>query len=279
MVGRAGLLLPVVRLKILLTIFATAGFLLAASAVKAALTYGSGYYTNLCDSGTAATYYSCDPGCDPAKGSCQGENSGVVKWVCSGKWNQCLESESQWSDFEKVDDISCGYTVQLSKFDRKCRREDGSWDSNCKLLGYMVWYSGDCWPGGQTPPPVTTAPTAKPSPTRVPTATPPNPSPTDSAENSPTPTVTPKPANKICGLSCKQATDCGAGFACVSGVCRNPACTSDKTCFCQGEVAATASAVTEKSPDTGWEVWGGMAAMLVLGWTGIRLRKVAKSMW
>jgi hypothetical protein len=252
--------------------------------VSAALTYGNGYYTNLCDSGTVATYYNCDPGCDPNTGSCRGENQGVVKWVCGGRWNQCLESESQWSDFEQVGSTGCGYTVQLSKFDKKCRREDGTWDSNCTLLGYMVWYSGDCRPGIQTSPMPTSLPTVRPSPTIVPTSTQ-APSPTPGENNkanptkTPTPSPSPKPAEKICGMKCAQATDCRAGFSCASGLCRNPACPEDKSCFCRGEVMATASAVTEKSPDTGWEVWAGMAGMVALGWTGIRLRRQARKLW
>ena len=271
MVGRAGLPLPVVRLKIFLAVLFS-GIFLAAEPAKAALSYGNGYYTNLCDSGTAATYYNCDPGCDPAAGSCRSENQEVVKWVCGGKWNQCLESESRWSNFEQVDQVGCGYTVQLSKFDRKCRREDGSWDSGCRLLGYMVWYSGDCQPGSQQPASAVTA-----APTSLPSATP-SPSPT----RVPSPTgesVTQSPGEKVCGIKCAQATDCSVGFACMEGECRNPACPADKTCFCQGNQAATASAVTKKSPDTGPEVWLGMAGMLLLGWTGWRLKKYSRRLW
>ena len=42
--------------------------LLRPSEVRAAIGYGNGEYTNLCDSGTKATYYSCDAGCDPTLG-------------------------------------------------------------------------------------------------------------------------------------------------------------------------------------------------------------------
>src|SRR5690606_40062787 len=43
--------------------------------------------------------------------------------------------------------------VCSSDLDKQCRRSDGSWDDSCKLLDYMVWYSGDC---KQNTPPKTT---------------------------------------------------------------------------------------------------------------------------
>jgi len=263
------------------------GLFLAVSPVKAALTYGNGYYTNLCDSGTAATYYNCDSGCDPKTGSCRSETMGVVKWVCSGKWNQCLESESQWSNLEQVDNIGCGYTVQISKFSEKCRMENGSWNSNCRLLGYMVWYSGDCWQEG-TPRVPTGRPSSTPKPIVSLTVTPsqvPNAQSKLASVLTITPTQKPSPSptggvgERICGLKCKGATDCQAGFACVSGACRNPACETDKTCFCLGGKEATSSAITKKSPDTGPEVWLGMAGMVFLGWLGLRMRRAAKKLW
>jgi len=106
-----------------------------AGVVRAALTLGNGYYTNLCDSGTNAIYYSCDKGCNPSAGTCTSSNSGAVKYVCAGNWNQCLESESLWSNFEQMNDTGCGQTVQLSLFDKKCRRDDGPWENSCRLLG------------------------------------------------------------------------------------------------------------------------------------------------
>ncbi len=260
---------------------------LGSGPVEARMDYGSGYYVNLCDSGTAATYYNCDPGCDPRTGSCTSINNGVVKWVCLGKWNQCLESESQWTNYEQVDNVGCGYTVQLSLFDKKCRREDGSWDAGCRLLGYMVWYSGECWEAG-------TMVTPKPSPTKVPIATvtptiKPKINPTavivskftNQAASSPaklTPTPTAAPVVKMCGQKCQQAADCQAGFACIEAVCRNPGCPSDKTCFCQGG-SASASAVSKMNPDTGVETWLGMAGMAALGALGMKLKRVAKKVW
>lgn len=250
---------------------------------QAAITFGSGYYTNLCDSGTTASFYNCDPGCNPTTGICQSSNQGVVKWVCTGKWNQCLESESQWTNYEQVDKVSCGYTVQLSVFDKKCRREDGAWDNSCKLLGYMVWYSGDCYSGSNsggniaasTPFPSPTAPVSTSKLTKIVATLVPTVKPTAK----PTITPTPIPGAKICGLKCSKAIDCKAGFACVSGSCRNPACVSDKSCFCTGEAAATASAITKTTPDTGIEVWLGMGGMLALGWTGIKFRRLASKLW
>jgi hypothetical protein len=261
--------------------------------VRAATSYGNGYYTNLCDSGTAATYYNCDPGCNPQTGSCSSTNDGVVKWVCQGKWNQCLEWESQWSNYEQIDTTGCGYTVQLSLFDKKCRRDDGTWDNTCRLLGYMVWYSGDCWPGVTTPTAgPTPIPSSVPSPTPTVTATPtvkPDINPTAvtvsqysnlaaSGVVKPSPTPTAPPMVGVCGRKCQLAADCQAGFACVNNFCRNPACPDDTTCFCHGE-SASSSAVTKTSPSTGVETWLGMAGMAGLGVLGIRLKKWAGKVW
>lgn len=256
---------------------------LGGGVVRAAVTYGNGYYTNLCGTGTAATGYNCNLGCNPETGSCTSDSQGVVKWVCLGKWNQCLESESQWGNQERVDGMGCGYTVQLSLFDKKCRREDGSWDATCRLLGYMAWYSGECWEGGVqiTPRP---SPTVRPSPTLAPTSTPTptvTPAPQVQATGIPKPTVTvtPVPVVTMCGKSCRQAVDCQAGFACVGGQCRNPACPADKSCFCQGEVAATLAAIVEKTPDTGPETWVGMAGMAILVAVGVKMRRLARKVW
>jgi hypothetical protein len=251
----------------------------------AAINYGGGYYTNLCDSGTSATFYNCDSRCSPQTGSCTGENDGVVKWVCRGKWNQCLESESQWSNYEEVKSESCGNTVQLSLFDKKCRRQDGSWDASCKLLGYMTWYSGDCYEGetgvtGQTGVIVATQ-----TPTSVPTTTPKltaTPSPTlasKMAKSTSTPTPTNIPAPGMCGKTCKLAGDCRVGFACFDGVCRNPACPADKGCFCQITETASGAAKLAKTPETGVETWLGMAAMAGLGVAGLKLRRAARRLW
>lgn len=251
---------------------------LGAGVVKAALVFGSGYYTNLCDSGTEATYYSCDKRCNVATGACTSSNDGVVKYICLGKWNQCLESESGWSNFEQVRGVVCGYTVQLSLFDKKCRNEDGSWNSSCQLLGYLVWYSGDCRPTAIITP--TTAPVQAViisklsnlsavlggvSPTIVPSVT-------------PQPT-TPAGVN-ICGTKCTLGVDCAAGFACITGVCRNPACTGDINCFCQQGGSVVKPVVSGKAtPDTGVETWLGMAGMVILGLAGFKLRKMARKVW
>ncbi len=262
---------------------------------EAAIIYGSGYYTNLCDSGTRANYYSCNPGCDPALGTCRSENDGVVKWICNGKWNQCLESESSWTNYEKLDNVSCGYTVQMSLFDKKCRRQDGSWDNSCNLLGYMVWYSGDCWNElGPTPTlrPVAAEPSSTVVPTSIqkavtPTMTLAPPTNTPKPTVTPRPTVTAKPAVTptvvpvvaVCGVKCGTAASCRAGFACVQGVCRNPVCIEDKSCFCKGPVSATASAVTKTNPEAGAETWLGIVGMLALGYGGVKMRKFGATLW
>lgn len=279
---------------LLLVVSLVAAFGLGVSVSQALVSFGSGYYVNLCDSGTAADYYNCDPGCNPTQGSCRGENEGVVKWTCIGKWDQCLESESDWTNFEEVGNPSCGVTVQLSLFDKKCRRSDGSWDNSCQMLGYMVWYSGDCWPGGTTPgitPTPTGRATVTPTPTRRPTATPrvpaasstptpttgskiSNPTVTPVISRTPTPTPT---AVAVCGMACAKASDCKAGFTCNEGVCRNGACPADSTCFCSG--GGTAQPVSPRLPRTGVPWFIGVLGMVGLGGLGWKLTRMAKKVW
>ena len=278
-------------LGVFLGLLAGSGFL-GPKNVRAALTFGPGYYTNLCDSGTNASFYNCNPGCNPVTGNCSSSNAGVVKYICYGKWNQCLESESQWSNFEQLSGTGCGNTVQLSLYNKKCRRDDGSWDSTCNLLGYMVWYAGDCTPDYVQTSPIPT-PVGNgnpvPTPTFAPAAavqsglsavlTPVNPTVTPTL----IPTVTPGPTSTtsiICNLKCQLATDCNAGFACVNGTCRNPACTGDPSCFCSGSAVAGKPVVLgRKTPDTGVDTWLGIVGMLGLGIVGVTFRRWAKKIW
>lgn len=262
--------------KTLLTLF----FLVAVFAPKAqaAIPFGTGTYVNLCGSGTAANVYSCNANCNVRTGSCAGSNNGVVKYTCNGRWDQCLESESYWSNYAEVGSTSCGKTVQVSVFDKKCRLENGGWDPSCKLDGYLVWYSGDCQTGfGST---ITPAPTQSPMPTSRIT---PVVSPTVAPRSSPTPTVEPTPgvtggAAAICNKSCVLDSECQAGFKCLGGQCRNPACSTDTTCFCGGEKVATGSG-GKKSPDTGGEEFILIAGVVVLLGMGIYARRVAGKIW
>jgi len=133
--------------------------------VEAALNYGSGYYTNLCGSGTAAGFYSCPGNCNPSTGECSGNY--VVKWTCDGKTVDCRQNESNWTNYQKVDSPhpGCGKTVQIDVFKKNCR-EGGPYTWSCNdipcgqagsdCIGYMTWYSGDCPP---SPSPTPTCPT------------------------------------------------------------------------------------------------------------------------
>lgn len=268
----------------------------------AALNFGGGYYVNLCGSGTAATSYSCNLGCSPGSGSCTSSNMGVVKWVCSGKWNQCFESESQWTNQETMGNVSCDKTVQISLFDKKCRREDGTWDQSCSLLGYMVWYSGEC--GGNTvqPTPVVFTPTNTPrvAPTTRPTNTPmprvtttpkptittaPTPTAGSKLATSPSPTLKPKPtattapAVKVCGKKCIVDVDCGAGLVCEGKICRNPACPADSGCFCGSVNGVATGSGSKNSPETGAESWLLLLGVVGVLIVGLRMRKFAGSLW
>lgn len=252
--------------------------------VKAAVSFGNGYYVNLCGGGTSATVYKCDSGCNPTDGSCVSQNQGAVSYVCNGRWDQCLEGESWWSNKVQIGTQACGQTVQLSLYDHKCRREDGSWDSTCQLLGYMVWYSGDCWNSNIVPsskpyiqptpmlsPTVSPSPTVKLSPTGKPTPT----SASKIVFPISTPGITPILGGKVCNRTCSDTLVCPAGFACVNQSCRNPACSSDLTCFCG---SATGSAV-KKTPETGGEMWIVLAGAAGVIGLGMVFRKVARQIW
>ena len=257
------------------------------SPVLAAVGFGDGYYTNLCGTGTRATKYTCDPGCGITGGVCESQNNGAVKYICSGNWEQCLENESGWSNLETLGDPGCGKTVQLSLFDKKCRREDGSWDGSCRLWGYMVWYSGVCRDL------VTPIPTAIPA--VIPTATgkiiptPTSiskfrfPTPTVRVTSQPTagptarPTVVPTKAVTVCNKRCAADTDCAAGFACEDKVCRNPSCPTDKSCFC-GQVAGTDSGKLV-TPETGWPVWLWAILAAGAGYGGWRISRWGRALW
>ena|SRR3989344_7411582 len=227
--------------------------------VVTAINFGTGNYTNLCDSGTAANFYSCDPGCNPQTGICESTNQGVVRYVCTGKWNQCLESESDWSNQKSLGTPGCEKTVQLSLFDKKCRREDLTWDTSCNLLGYMVWYSGECSGGGTQP-------------TQVPGS--PTPTPKSKFGGTLTPTVQSN-VGKVCGATCGENNACAVGFACVNGVCRNPSCETDASCFC-GQVEG---AITDTTPETGVGTWVGVVAMVGMGALGWKTWKLGRKLW
>ncbi len=250
---------------IVFSILYLVSFGIFARPVNAAVNFGSGTYTNLCGTGTAATAYRCEARCNTTTGICESENNGVVRWLCPGRWEQCLEQESNFSNRASLDNVACGKTVQISVFDKKCRLEDGAWDTSCELKGYMVWYSGDCRVGSTTP-------TVMPTPTPrgfpfnlLPSATP---RPTTPV----TPTVTPKAGSvsgNICGSTCGPSKLCSVGFVCDAGVCRNPSCMDDTTCFCAGGSSSTGSGNVNTTPETGADKWVyllGFSGLMILGW-------------
>ncbi len=250
-----------IRKLLVVSCWLLAGIFLGAARVEAAVNFGSGTYTNLCGTGTVATAYRCEARCNTTTGICESNNNGVVKWTCPGRWEQCLEQESNFSNSASLDNVACGRTVQISVFDKKCRTEEGSWDTSCRLLGYMVWYSGECRAGSTTP-------TVIPSPTPrrfpfnlLPSATP---RPTGAV----TPTVTPRPGTglNVCGSTCGPSKLCSAGFVCDSGVCRNPACMDDTTCFCAGGTATDTAKTTPETGDNRWVFLLPLGGLIAVGW-------------
>jgi hypothetical protein len=122
---------------------------------KASISWNGGWYTNLCGSGYAATYYSCPGGCNPYSGYCGG--TAVFKFRCGGQVNQCNSNESYCGGGCGFDGLN-NESEQIDVFDHYCRNGGpGSWTCGpANLLGYMVWYhppicSNTCTPGGWGP--------------------------------------------------------------------------------------------------------------------------------
>ena len=111
--------------------------------VSARLSYGSGYYTNLCGSGYSADFYSCPANCNPNTGSCSGGY--VYKFTCGGNLGEC-NSGGGYVGTSASMDAGCGQTQQIDVFSKRCD-VNGQWTCGSgDLKGYMVWYSGDCAP-------------------------------------------------------------------------------------------------------------------------------------
>ncbi|MDO8451514.1 MAG: PKD domain-containing protein [bacterium] len=139
----------------------SAFFLLAwvSSPAFAEVTYGTGYYLNLCGTGTEATADTCNGGCDPSKGSCTSDKKHAVKYSCDGKLTECREHESEFALTQSMGQAECGKTIQIDLFDKACRTL-GFWTCNeTNLKDYMVWYSGDCRAVTPTPTPSPSLPT------------------------------------------------------------------------------------------------------------------------
>jgi hypothetical protein len=136
-----------------------------------ALSYGSGVYTNICGTGTAATGNTCNRGCNTANGSCSSGGQNVVKFTCDGRQIECRNNESTFSTSQSLSGASCGKTVQIDVFTKNCRV--GGWTcSDSDMLDYMVWYSGDCQSNSTPTPTPTPTPIATPTPTPTLTPTP-----------------------------------------------------------------------------------------------------------
>lgn len=154
----------------------------------AAVSYGTGYYTNICGTGTTATANLCNRGCAPQSGSCSASGSVVVRYTCDGRRTECRENESGFTNYQSVSGTTCGKTVQIDVYNKTCRA-NGWWSCNDgDMQDYFVWYSGDC------PAAMPIVPSA--TPTNKPTATP-QPSATSKPTATPNPTMTPAPTATI----------------------------------------------------------------------------------
>ncbi len=153
------------------TFFALAMAFFSPSQVFAAIPYNGGEYINLCGTGEAANAHTCNRGCDINSGRCTAPAGTVVKFTCDGRQANCTDNESNWSSSQSIGSVSCGKTVQIDVFNKKCRNTTGGWDCNDSgdLRDYIVWYSGDCPAATATPTP---RPTSTPRPSATPTPVP-----------------------------------------------------------------------------------------------------------
>ena len=168
-------------------------FLASKTNILAALTYGSGIYTNLCGSGTDASFHNCSGACSTENGSCATNGPFVVRFTCNGSVTDCRENEQPFSNSYSLDRAACNTTVQIDVFDQNCRAS-GGWDcGDGSLKDYLVWYSGSCGVVHLPPPTPTPIPTPKlPTPTITPTPTV-LVAPTLTPIPTPLPTLTPAP--------------------------------------------------------------------------------------
>lgn len=167
----------------------------------AVMSYGTGYYTNICGTGTAATANLCNRGCAPQSGSCSASGNTVVRFTCDGKRTECRDNESSFTNYQSVSGAACGKTVQIDVYNKTCRT-NGWWSCNDgDMLDYFVWYAGDC-PATPSNTPVPTmmpiVPTFTPKPTSTTKPTPTlTPAPTTTSIPTPTPLTTPSTCDEL----------------------------------------------------------------------------------
>lgn len=127
------------------TLISATCFLVVANTAQAAMSYGSGYYTNLNGSGYSADIHT-GSACNPSTGSCSGAY--VLRSVCDGRTTNCDGQHTVPTLVESGTNLSlgypgCGKTVQLDVFNQSCRDGSGNWICGVPA-DYMVWYTGDC---------------------------------------------------------------------------------------------------------------------------------------
>ncbi len=91
----------------------------------------------------------------------------------------------------------------------------------------------------------------------------PTPTPTPTSSATPTPTGTPN----SCGGTCESNFNCGSELVCYNGMCRNPSCTAESDCVCNGTPAPTATPPTLPQSGTDWPtmVGAGLGILVILG--------------
>ncbi len=134
-----------------------------------AVNYGTGYYTNICGTGTAATANACNAGCNIESGTCTSTQPNVTKYVCNGLLTECRSNEAPFAATHSIGTAPCNQTIQIDVYKKNCR-QNGQWVCTASdLADYFVWYSGTCASTPTPTPTVPATPTVTPSATPIPT--------------------------------------------------------------------------------------------------------------
>ncbi len=113
-----------------------------------------GEYTNLCGSGTNATFYSCSADCNINEGKCRARSGEwIFVYTCSGRQIECRSNEVKLGPgntayVTNYASVGSDKTVQIDIFNKDCRAGGGWSCDSSNLKGYIVWWSGTSGGGG-----------------------------------------------------------------------------------------------------------------------------------
>lgn len=104
------------------------------------------------------------------------------------------------------------------------------------------------------------------TPTAIPSGTP-TATPSETPTASPTATPNPSATPNACNGSCGSNLNCQSSYICYQGFCRNPSCTTDADCICNGTPGPTATPPSLPQSGTDWPtiLGAGVGIITILG--------------